>query len=379
MSGTIHGRIEMYSNTASNINNCQEQFKGVFDFLNLRKGSKALQWGKSATGPNYWDQANPFQSNAFAVFPFPAAGSRTWSWQLLLQYCAHATEVFGNSPGNPGALNRLVPAVGMGMQAAVARTSGGADADPWKGTTLNNGADTKVSPVWGAPSGGSVYVLPRSNNERGNHNTNKENCGQIIAPSSSATRYHAFCDDDAFVLCTSTSGSGSGSLYNINYVGPYTPAPGFNPANPLVMLAMSSAFDYHTVTVGLVSGDAVAEGGIFVLHPDFPVGNYHFDRYNYAMASANWNPNPQFATPTYMEWPLPIYVQSIDFPGFGFVGMIDSPLFRHVFNWATHSVSTGSLRVCLGYSATLGTNHWTVPWDGATTPGTGATRAGIDF
>ena len=388
MAGTIHGRLEMYSNLGSNYNNMQEQFVNIHSFINSwHPGSRiALQYGKAGTGTNFWNLANPFTTNAFTVFRFTTTAG--WNFYLLVQGTWSASEAFGNSPGNPGYANGGNPVNAIGIAAAVALTSGGADSNPWVnagGGTGNAGADVKGSPVWAAPSGGKLFVLPRSNNlPRGYHadgtvSTLKQNCA-MAGRDGNGIRYHMFMDDDAFVLFTTTS-----TTYTLTYVGTYTPAPDFSAIRPLVMFSVATTpTEWFGQNMGGYTGALTWEGGIVTGNPAFPVGPVVIDRYNASWGSSKpaWNPNPQFATATNMEWALPLvgYVSGGEFPAVGYIGRINSPLLRYVYNWTTHNLNSSPFwtRICLGWSTTQATTHWTAPWDGVTPPGNGTTRVGLN-
>lgn len=383
MSGTIHGRLEMYSNTASSFNNLQEQFVNVYSFIDTWKTRIALQYGKGGTGTNFWNVANPFGTNAFAVFRFTTTAG--WNFYLLVQGTWSNSEPFGNSPGNPGLSSGSPYTTVIGFAAAAALTSGGADSNPWVnagGGTGNAGADTKASPVWAPPSNGKLYVLPRSNNlPRGYHangtvSTNKENCAAGGLASVGGIRYHMFLDDDAFVFFSTI-----GTQYLLTYVGTYTPAPGLTVTRPIVMFSATNAQEWIATGMGAVGGGAQFEGGIITGNTDLPVGPVFIDRYNTAWNSATWNPNPQFATATHMEWQIPLlgFMSGGELP-LGYLGRIDSPLLRFVYNWATHNLNLSPFwsRICLGWSVTTASSHWTTTWDGVTAPGTGTTRAGLN-
>jgi len=238
MAGTLHGKKDVYVNTVGS-NNAQEGFKSLFDFFEDLVDVHgyctrvALNWGSGGTGTDFWDGANPFGSNAFAVYCFPPSPQRLWSWYILIQWSAGAT--FGSAPGNPGLTDG---GTGGGVSniafaVAAALDSGDNPANPWNGTSNFDGADTKGATVWAAPGGGTLYVMPRSNDVGGSHATNKENCGPILLTGTTVDqRLHFAADEDSF---WSTHDHDDANRFFHNwFVGPYVPTPDFNPAVPLV-------------------------------------------------------------------------------------------------------------------------------------------------
>ena len=127
----------------------------------------ASQYGSGGTGEDFHDQANPAGENAFTYAEWDAG---TLRFGVLVQW-ADASN-FGSSPGNPALLSDTT-FDGVGLQMAF-REDG---TSPWSGTTNDNGADSKGTPVW-TPGTSTVHVFPRSNNPGppiGDHNTHKEN------------------------------------------------------------------------------------------------------------------------------------------------------------------------------------------------------------
>lgn len=151
--------------------------------------SVSLQYSASL-GMDYWDERAPIGNHAWAVFEFTQAYPKFWVLLQLgvsTQVAADATggtayndeNGFGNTfPGFPGKL--LLPWApgstntgaitdstnhsGVGISIAMERNGN----SPWRGTTNDDGADTKGNPVWS-----DVMVWPRTANSGGVGAVNK--------------------------------------------------------------------------------------------------------------------------------------------------------------------------------------------------------------
>jgi len=188
MAGTIRGKIECLQASGSTQNQGQTYFTSIYRFLKQLEVAGvtteiARHGGLSSTAANvnYYDEANPFLTNAWYVFRFNTNGSRTWPWYIFVQWAWGGTSDFGQSPGNPGLIlnNSTLPVsteVIVGIQCAIGF---GGDQNPWNGTT---GAQaTKGSMVWRVPANGgtNVAVFTRSNSPDWTHGRRAR--GQIMA------------------------------------------------------------------------------------------------------------------------------------------------------------------------------------------------------
>lgn len=159
MAGTIHGVLECLFRQDTVAHATQETFTRIYSFLKTYKTLETLQYGLLGTGDGYWDDVNPvglsghFLDNAFAVFKFPAAGSRDWYWQLMLQYGYSSN--FGTAPGDPGLLLGNSFTTGVGISAAVGIDGSNVEFDPWLGGKKTDGKARKV-PAWNV---GQTYNL----------------------------------------------------------------------------------------------------------------------------------------------------------------------------------------------------------------------------
>lgn len=154
MAGTIRGRIECAIQSGVSANDNVDLFAAIYDFMVNSSGKtlETLQYGSSGLGTGYWDSALPFTTNAFAVFKFPAAGTRTWYWQLMIQF-SNAFN-FGTAPGDPGLMLAGTNS-GTGVSAAVGIDGTSTQFDPWLGGKKTDGKARKV-PAW---AGGQTYNL----------------------------------------------------------------------------------------------------------------------------------------------------------------------------------------------------------------------------
>ncbi len=129
--------------------------------------------------------------------------------------------------------------------AIACRADGGS---PWTGTTASNGLDVKGTPVWSATAvsgSGSLFCWPRSNNQGGAHNTNKENsCGAFTDYSESTHVYdnqfepttfaHFFAGPDWYILLQDHAGQG---ICYWDHFGKYVPIPQISGTCPHYFMA----------------------------------------------------------------------------------------------------------------------------------------------
>lgn len=186
----------------------QESFTTVYNFLNssvcqelgiyrrsYNMGSTTSVYNvgyqfttSPGTGMNYYDQQSPSGNNAWAVFEFTNANPSFW---ILIQFSSEegalSVNTLGNSPGYPARCQGFSTALsypydkGPSFGISVAFYKDGST--PWNGTTLNDGTDTKIDPVW---ISGSV-AFPRSNQSSlGNHYSIPTDVGSAYFTTSSS-------------------------------------------------------------------------------------------------------------------------------------------------------------------------------------------------
>lgn len=382
MAGPIRGSIEHFIDaTALTTASVQGFFVNVYNFLNNNTGTLGIQrlaynTGSQDTGMtttramNYWDQPQPAGQNAFAAFRFLSASV---PFDVMIQWAGAAT--FGAAPGAPGLVFAAATANSFGI--AMAQRSDGVTA--WNGSTNNNGSDVKGASVWTSSSLTAYY--PRSNDpsRAGAHGSLKQNAGGFTALSSIQTRHHIIADYDNLVILYDV---GAANQYVMIAFGAYTPMSGLNPTVPYFMVNRNATLPYVASTqIGTPAGTTDAGG---VSHPSLALSgtcSFGADRLGGTSTTFGFfqntsaQPNKAFSTQRFDEFPLMIGI--FESPLVGLVGQHFS-FFRETFNIATHDTNSDLTRTCFGTN-TVPTIKTTTPWHSGTTPGTGATRTGVQF
>ncbi len=371
MSGTKRGSIEHRFHAGSGQQNQRDCFVACVKFMDSHPGFTriASSYGTGGTGFDYTGGPNAPGENAFAVWK---ATTSTLHYWVLIQWAFN--EQFGQAGnGHPGSLSSSTGQGGYGIGIAVALDTTGTS--PWNGGTANAGADAKGSPVWVA-NGGTLVVLPRSNGAGGTHAANREACHTIDQDSPSDLRLQIVGDDDSLIFATDHTNAGK--YDNFVYVGPYTPAAGVSAPKPLCMLGLSFSGSDWQVTTDVGSLDNSTEpsgGGGAVASPADGPRIVRLDRLAQVLTTEQ-QPNGARGS---VNDELPVTIRLRDGQGAGTYGLLGTvPLLGEIANLATHTGNSDLSRVVLG-SATVGQVKVTIPWDGATTPGSGNTVAGIQF
>ena len=327
---------------------------------------------------------------AFFVIKFNAVGSRP-VYYMLCQLILGPT-------GGPGALTAsALPCVILGSSFAYnyiafsfALGIGGTN-NPWAGRAVNDGADYKGSgagttAVWAVPSGGTaVHVWPRSNNNNGTpsvgtYQSLKQN---MVAPLGSynlttAVRAHFWADDDSLAVMTEVGDAGT--LISGLVFGPVTTVRSgltYGGAGGLWPLALVSSqntthlagFD-NSLTFGNIAGGTADIGG--VLTPSNGVMPLICQRHGFVASQPN-----KLITPNEYEAYPPIVGVSDQGTLTGYLGQ-GFPFVKEIYNVPTFNFPTNKTSIVLGNSTTA-SYKFHMPWDGATTPKSGATRAGVDW
>jgi len=401
MGGTLRGKIDCYSNSGSQYTNPQAVFKGLYDFLkshpNMTEIARHGGSGGSASNINYYDEANPFNHQAWYVFrmndatlesgaanPTGYSGPRTFPWYIYVQFSrGDVGQDWNASPANPSYYEAQTGTywnagiVGVQFCIPVGTIAGTSEA-PWNGGgTL--GTNTKGSPVWrttaGTPTGfqGS-FVFPRSNSPGGSHSSARQNCSNIVNINGygGPVRYSFIADDDSLVILTNVGDDAN--TWTMNYFGLYTPRTGLTINYPMVYLQWTLPLAVGNTVYGSTGG-AYPGGGIPLnaVATD-GVRQVIISRYNEFFNQYS-SPNKMFATEKYDEFRIPVIVyESPTF--FGYAGDID--FIREVYNWSPNDMTTGRLRAAWGTNTPFGIKL-TTPWNGVTSPRSTFTRAGVTF
>jgi hypothetical protein len=397
MAGTIHGRIDCLANEASdNFKTSQAKFKTLFDFLSGQftriawyKGDASGNIpGGASRGSDYWDGAAPFGQHAWALFRVNGS-TGAHAWYLLITYLDgqnNFTLASGNGPASPctlGGGNQYFN-TGIGMQMAWAVDASGNDASPWNGSTNNNGADTKGTPVWTAPAGGSVHVLPRSNEPGGGFATNRENFSWLGSYHYAFTgfaphRFHVVADSDSICFVEDYGDDGGAAFA---YVGVYIPRPGLTVARPFVMINEANdgplaVFRDGTKYGPITYGDMNRDGGIAGPDTNSSVRQLGKDvLYGFPNVAA-CNPNQAFNPVVFDEWAIPVGWSELNSFN-GYLGTLDPALAMEINGVNNGDAAADLSRAFFGQSAQYATKY-SIPWNGVTTPRTNATRQGVSF
>lgn len=398
MSGTVKGKIECYLNamgpTWTYRDHGQAVFKNLYDFFsahpNMTQIARHGGVGGTASNVNYWDQTNPFLNNAWFVFRMNTAvqnplylGTRTYPWYVLAQWARTDVGVFGASPGNPGLVDATT-GTGSDTRVSLQFAIGiGGDQNPWKGSG-SLGTNTKGTPVWGAPTGGTgSLVWPRSNNVGGAHDTNKQNTATMFIQTGAGTaRCHFLADDDNFVFLYDQG------AYNYSgiFFGQYVPRPELTIPYPNVMFGTGAAFVPTTRTrvYGGPLGDGYSFegitnlGGIAGPNPlTDGVRSVMLDRYA-SMLETNtiFTPNKNFTIPVTDEFPISVIMAEVP-SYYGWLGQVE--FVREVFNIEPMARKSDGTRAVMSGSQVMNAIKWAVPWAPAANMGHGTFREGISF
>jgi hypothetical protein len=172
---------------------------------------------------------------------------------------------------------------------------------------------------------------------------------------------------------------GNNASYQVFIFGAVTPFSGVVPTIPYFYIDTgTSNLPFVVGAIGDIAGLNDRQGAMpfpnITLSGTCVLG---LDRYGTTLfQNAAAAPNKAFTTQTYTEWPLILGVDELP-SQVGIVGQAQN-FYREVYNMATHDTNATLTRAVVG-SATTADVKLTVPWNGTTTPGTGATRTGVQF
>ncbi len=392
MAGTPHGAIDCLTSTLVPVQSAQEAFKTLFDFLSANPRWTRIAWSKGTTGgliigatsgDDYWDGAEPFMRHAWAVFEATNATDGN-PWYLLIQLMDGGNDTLPDGMLIDGATSDNFYA-GVGIQMVCGTGAGGTPMNPWQGTTVNDGTDTKGSPVW-APSGGGgrLYAFPRNNSVNGDYETLVNNMAWAMKVYSFGTaqvwRFHIVTDDDNFVMLSDDGDDGG---YRGITCGSYVPRADLVVERPLMMMGTNADYAYgfpepQAFGNPVAGGDAYPGGispgkdGLM----DLVVSVAH-DRYAVWQGQVNVTPNKAFNPAARDAFPLA--VGAYELAPTVFAGYLGAYTFvRDVYNVPNGTTNLAKTRAAFGAS-TQGMNKLSIPWDGVTVPFSTAVRAGVSF
>ena len=392
---TVHGIVEIKTAAAANQSHYGEIYVSLCNFLSSSQaqsiGITRIAYNKggaaSGNGLDYPGSSNAVGNNAWSVWCWTSA---SLPFYMLLQF--NSASGMNTAPGAPGAyvgtagVGAMFAYLGNGstgsLVGALSGTSG-----PWNGTTLNNGSDTKGSPVFqtgsqAAPSG-TLYIFPRNNSGGGTNAALRNYLGNVTSADGGTAQYrtHFVCDENNALFLTDWNND---SAYTLSYFGKYTQRPGADPRSAYVQLIAASEFTsdglpraVESTTHGNTTYSAAGDGGIAypwsssVISGSVGVVGAVLGE----IFSTTFQPNLSTKTLSYDMIPLELmYNES---PTYGYAGSIN--FFKLVYGVATHDTNATLTSASFG-AGTLTTYHKVViPWDGITVPGAGASRTGSIF
>jgi hypothetical protein len=355
----------------------------------------------TGTGFNYWDLSNSAGTNAWCLYQFANA---TPSFYMLIQWCpGEFFSIPWGTTGAPAAVYTTAATYGgIGVQFAF-RTD---DVSPWNGTTNNNGADTKGTPVWSSGVTNNLYVFPRCNSLKGDYATKREflscfyNRQNLWGTGKLASRLCAVVDASNIAFVTDNSGNTSDGAgkQDVTFFGKFTPINDLNYPSGSAYWMFSTNSDPDpilstlgsTYTWGSTTPTYARDGG--VQHPSHLSGTigYCIDCLNPSQAYtfgllANPSPFAYSLSSSYVsKFDESIFVINMNEPGvsgtlgmLGYSGMND--FFRCVYGVQAYCTFNNRTRICWGTS-TLNSLHATTPWvTGALPPCRGYSREGIMY
>jgi hypothetical protein len=186
-------------------------------------------------------------------------------------------------------------------------------------------------------------------------------------------RMHLVADYDNFAFAFDQSAD---ATYGLTFFGQYVPSTGLTPYIPYFAFHNTSIAPTAGTALGSVAGN---DGGGGISFPDiYASGTVSLGVDRLAQwIQVSTQPNKMYNIQRFDEFPM--FVGGFETPNqMGIVGQHSSFL-REVFNMSNHDTNATGTRMVIGSSLTLATVKTSIPWHSGTTPGTGATRTGIQF
>lgn len=373
-----------------------EFFVGIVNFLDsltsIGVTRIASNWGVASVplnqgfGFQYWDQQFPPGSNAFGVWRF---GNAAVPFNIFVTLVNVNTETV--SPTTPSTLsfnpssstNRTCVAISIAQ-----RLDG---TNPWNGGTANAGADSKGTPFW-TPGSSTLIAYPRVNSIQGASVANREAMMFISSyayssnenyndHSSGPMRAILLADENNFLLLTDLNLDNAWQFF---YFGKYVPRPSLNIQVPYVCLHQNNISDpavtrknWGSPAVQLnFDWTSLGDGGI--VHPVASNGvKVVFTDYSSMFFDVRFAPNRTVGSVGRYDM-IPIFLGMNDITSntYGLMGSID--FFRLTYGLPSGFMSNDRKLLVIGNGLTA-SGKMVVPWDGATSLGSGNSRVGVSF
>jgi hypothetical protein len=332
----------------------------------------ASYWGSGGTGFDRTGGSNPSGENAFGVWRLNTSAARTGGGSALGAMYIFVAWADVSAPS--GWLINSGTADGVGIVVAFLEDGN----SPWNGTTNDNGADTKGTPLW-VPGGSTLHVLERSCNAGGDDATNRENTRPAIQDKGSAvtTDHHVHCiaDADNIAIIAAKTSATYGSQFAVWGMGLYTMLDIVDSPTAYAALSfMDNGFPLALDTdMGQIAGSSVTNGGGFVT----PASGDGVHKFGYSFTYTGdtaANPNVWSAGgAVFDESAIQIHLDT------GRVGYLDT-FFRHGYGMDNESFDSTNQRVAVG-SVIVAEDKLTLPWPTTIGEAPGATRTedGVTF
>lgn len=379
MAGTIHGLVNAKIDVASiRFDAARDAFAIIaafFDHLCTAGGGNymtriASYWGTGGTGFDRTGGANPSGENAFGVWVLhtsaarPGGGTKLGAIYFFLAWVD--TEPPAGWQLNSGTAD------GVGLAGAFLEDGN----SPWNGTTVDDGTDTKGSPLWVA-GGSTVHFTERSNAPGGVDATLANNARSPIGDKQSSTlsdQYlHCIADADQFAIIGTAGVTSYGSQFGCYLMGLYSVVSNVDAAADYALFciydgSLPLGFDY---VYGVIAGSGTLGGG--VTWPDNSQDGLRISPALSYIMSTTEQPNVWSAGGAVFD------ESAIQLFSTGMVGYID-PFFRLAYNITNEAWDATNERFAVG---TVNQDQYklTIPWPTTVGEAPGATRTpdGVTF
>ena len=369
MSGTIRGRIECAIAAADEFLCAGEYFKNVYDVLSGHPLATvvSLGYGSGGTGMGYPNDPGALSDNAHFVVRMDASARRSFPFYIFVTVGGVNTAVAESVT----VLQQSAPTSGSGQVMISAAVGIGGDENPYNGTQNADGTDTKPTQIWDVPTGGTnVLALGARNSTLGTDGVNKNNVQPLYSQSqpSQDCRQHIVCDDDTFIFFWDDNYPSG--VFEMTVLGCPVTLNDLTYPRPLYLFSNgATAFftgNFSNWNSGITAIDTAED--------QFEAGSLLVASYDDVLASA-YQPDADGGRDL-----LPVYFGSYDSnDGAADRGLrSQSELLKAVYGVASEDTINSLEYFVIGNSSTT-SRKYVVPWDGATTPGSGFDRSGTDF
>lgn len=386
MSGTVKGRIDCRQ--ASGLTNLQT---ASTIFISMYKAMKDLEVAgylveaanfNQGAGFNYYNEASPTGTYAWALFRIPPVGARVYSVYIML---SHADQPSANGVYINGA--SVASTYGfISLDFCAALTAGGTDGNPWTGGTAKLGADARPSPVWTLPAGGKMWVGCRENSTGGAQVATMRSSrglwrGTAASPVTTATRWSVMMDLDSIVFFTDAGDDGSPAIVACVLVDTEASVAAVCPFKHALIHIDPSQWPniQEVLKTTAVAGGSTAGTEVYQLSMPYNAAGDTKVGWMMAGAATISTQQPISLVSRYVEEQIRLYVH--ESPVFGAFGRADRFLctLSNLSCYNTLNITAAKQRLVLGVS-TVPEVKISVPWDGASTPqSVTTTRNGVTF